>query len=407
MRASETPVGQAWLENFTAPDVPAATVLLDRLRFASIRTLSAGLQARLRELIGTGSIETPVMAVPERALSDFQVREGASDPLVAFQDFLPGGPMSVTPGSEGLVGRLLRDFAPAGSRGSGGDWIAPDADLDRLRTERCRSIVLATDYIGSGDQILALAQAIARHRTIRSWRSRGMLRIYAVAFAATPAALERLRKEAEVDDAWSVEGAPSLETATAGLGDTVRDSIRDLCLTETTIGKKWGLGWNGTAGLFVSEHSVPNNLPAVFWQGRAWRPLFPWRTVPSEVAEQFDDLRPSPAVPELAIQVGQLRIGRNKRIDSMPPASKLLLKLLLLISKGPRYTTELLAAQLALDVEDVVGLQDSLERLSLVDSTGRITRRGRRELDAQKRARRWTTAELSGSDEPYYPHSLR
>jgi hypothetical protein len=71
MSASETAAGQAWLENFVAVDVPAATMLLDSLRFASLSTLSAGLQTRLHELISSGEIEAPAMAVPERARSEF------------------------------------------------------------------------------------------------------------------------------------------------------------------------------------------------------------------------------------------------------------------------------------------------------------------------------------------------
>src|SRR3954452_19479938 len=104
MRASETTVGQAWLENFVAVDLPAATMLLDSLRFASLSTLSAGLQARLDELIRSSLIETPAIAVPERALSEFPLAEGAGSRPTAFDDFLLGAPISVTPGSEGLVG---------------------------------------------------------------------------------------------------------------------------------------------------------------------------------------------------------------------------------------------------------------------------------------------------------------
>lgn len=405
MRASETTVGGAWLDNFVTVDVPAATMLLDGLRFASLSTLSAGLKTRLDELITSGEIESPAMPVPERALSEFALSAGAGDPPTAFDDFLPGAPMSVTPGSEGLVGRLLRDFAEAGSQSHGGTWIPPDADLQRLRDERCRSIVLATDYIGSGDQILALARAVTRNRTIRSWQSLDLLKIYVVAFAATPAALDRLREANAVDNAWSVEGAPSFETA-VGWTEDAREAIRELCCTESRIGRRWALGWGETAGLFVSEHGVPNNLPAVFWQAKHWRPLFPWRKVPPEVAREFGDLRPSPPLPEVAERVGQLRIGRNERISSMPHTSTMLLKLLLLIAQKPR-TADYFGAQLGIDIADVTGLIASLEELELVGADGRITTRGRQELGAQKRARRWTTAGISGSEEPYYPQSLR
>jgi hypothetical protein len=405
MRASETDVGRAWLENFVEVDRPAATMLLDSLRFASLSTLSSGLQARLHELMASGAIERPAMAIPERGLSDFRMGEDAGDSPTAFDDFLPGAPMSVTPGSEGLVGRLLRDFARAGSETRDGAWIAPDATLERLRAEKCRSIVIATDYIGSGDQILSLAAAITRNRTIRSWRSLRLLKIYAVAFAATPAALDRLRQVDEIDNTRSAEGAPSFDTAVGWMSEA-RETIRQLCATETRIDKKWALGWGETAGLFVSQHGVPNNLPAVFWQGKAWYPLFPWRVVPPEVARQFGDLRPQPPLPEVAEHVGQLRIGRNQRLDSMPPTSTAMLKLLVLIATRPRRD-DFFAAQLGIDVEDVLGLRESLEQLGLVDTKGRITTRGRMELAAQKRARRRTTSGISGSDEPYYPRSLR
>jgi hypothetical protein len=234
----------------------------------------------------------------------------------------------------------------------------------------------------------------------------GLVKIFVVAFAATPKALERVRRSGEIADAWSVEGAPSFATA-LGWGPDVRDAIEELCLTETRINKRWALGYKASAGLYASEHGAPNNLPAVFWQEHGWKPLFPRRSVPPQVAREFGDLRPQPPLPTVAERVGQLRIGRNQRLDSMPPTSDAMLKLLLLIADRPR-NDEFAAAQLGVDVEHAIGLRDALEQLDLVDSaTGRITHRGRSELAAQKRARRRTSSGIVGSDEPYYPTSLR
>ena len=405
MRASETQAGHAWLENFAAVDRPAATMLIDSLRFASLSTQSRGLKDHLLSLVKTGDVQAPILPIPERALSDFLVEEPLGESPVAFDEFLPGGPMPVAHGSEGLVGRLLRDFVEAGSNGDDA-WMPPDADLERLRAEKCRSIVIATDYAGSGSQLLKLADAIVRNRTIRSWRSSGYIRIHAVAFAATPAALERLRKSDSIDSASSWEGAPSFDSI-IGWTDEARDTIRQLCVTEAQAGyKKVALGWRKTAGLYASEHRAPNNLPAVFWQEGRWRPLFPGKKVPPEVARQFEDLRPSPTLPELAEHVGQLRIGHNERIDSMPLTSKRLLRLLILLAQA-RRSNDTVAAELGIDVAEAVGLRESLERLELLDTDGHVTDRGRQEIDAQKRARRRTTADVSRSDTEYYPVSLR
>ena len=406
MRASETAVGAAWLQNFAEVDQPAATMLLDSLRFASRDVMSAGLQTKLRELTGSGVITPPIMAVPERKLSEFTLKEGATSPRTGFDDFLPGGRVSVTPGSEGFVGRLLRDFAAAGSK-TRNHWIAPDAELDDLRSEKCRSMIIATDYIGSGDQIRALAAAIGRNRTIRSWRSLGLIKIYGVAFAATPAALARLRRLREIDDVWSVEGAPTFDTA-VGWTEDARDAIRKLCVTESRVHPRMALGYGGTAGLFASAYSVPNNLPAVFRQERSgWRPLFRGKTVPLEVIQQFGDLRPQPTLPALAERVGQLRLGRNERLDSMPPTSTSLLKLLVMLAKKPRGD-EVVAAELGIDVDVAIGLRQSLEQLELVDTKGGVTPRGHQEINAQKRARRRTSSGLSDTDNKlYFPTSLR
>ena len=111
---------------------------------------------------------------------------------VAYRDFHPGAPLSATPGSDGFVGAILRDFARVGRPPSDATWIAPDATLDDLRSRRCRSITLVTDFVGSGNQALRLAQAIARNPTIRSWRSLHLVDIRVVAFAAHPDTLDYL-----------------------------------------------------------------------------------------------------------------------------------------------------------------------------------------------------------------------
>lgn len=405
MRPSQTSAGRAWLANFSAPDVPAATVLLDSLRFVSLSTMRNGLKARLEELEAGGEIRTPTLVLPERKLTDLGVASARRESAVAFQDFQPGAPISITPGSDGFVAGILRDFAPAGRSGPDTPWIAPNATLDQLRDRRCRSIVLVTDYIGSGDQVMTLAAALARHPTVRSWRSLHLIDVRVLAFAANPKALTRLEASKAIDGVWSIEGAPTFATAT--WAPAVHDSIVDLCRTECRTKATWALGYRDSSGLFVTERGAPNNLPAIFWQATAgWCPLFPRRTVPAEFAQELPGYRPSEPLSELAERVGQLRLGRNQRLAYMRATSRELLRALVLIS-GSKRSPATLAAELGIDVLDAEALHISLGLLGLVDATGRITAAGRGEINAQKRGLRRTTADLQGSDTAYYPQCLK
>ena len=397
--------GQQWLRNFDEHDVPTATVLLDSLRFVTLSRLRQGLVSRLSQLVEARELATPAVVLPERGLDDFDLTAEELESPVAYRDFHPGDEMSITPGSEGFVGAVLRDFPGVRRTQRDAPWIAPQATFEDLRERRCRSVVIVTDYIGSGGRVLDLAAAIARHPTIRSWRSFRWLDIHAATFASSPAAIDRLQNSDILASVWTVEGAPTF--ATASWTADVRDAIVDLCRTKCLINRHMALGYGGSAGLFVTERGAPNNLPAVLWQTAAgWEPLFPNRTVPTALARDLGGYRSGDSLTELAERVGQLRLGRNQRLDNMRGTSRSLLRALLLLERGPRDTIAL-AAELALDVTDTEALRECLKQLGLIDATGAITDRGRGEIAANKRGMRRTTAGLSGSDAPYYPHSLR
>jgi hypothetical protein len=404
MRPSETSIGQAWLHNFAEPDLPTATLLLDGLRFVTLSTLRDGLGSCLRQLAEDGQLPTPAVVLPERGLADFHLSREQQRSPVAYRDFHPGDPIDVTPGSEGLVGMILRDLLDINRAQPDTPWIPPEASLTSLRARRCRSIVIVTDYMGSGSAVIKLATAIARHPTIRSWRSFRWLDIYAVAFASSQQALDRVRGAGPVREAWAVEAAPTFDTAWAS---DVRDAVIDLCNTECRINKRWAQGYEGSAGLFLTERNAPNNLPAVLWQTAAnWQPLFPERTVPTSFMLDVGEHRSASSLPEIAERVRQLRFGRNQRLAYMRTSSQLLLRALLLVNAGHRSEAPL-AAQLGVDIVDIGTLLESLVQLGLIDAERTTTERGRREIHANKRGLRRTTAELAGSQAPYYPHSLR
>ena len=405
MKPSETQSGRAWLENFAPADIPPATMLLASLRVVGLSRMHNRLTARLRELGEGSQIESPVLVIPERSLADFGLTVKQRASAVAYQDFSPGAPLDVTPGSEAFVAGILRDFVGGRRFAMSAGWIRPDATLEDLRNRRCRSIVLTTDYIGSGTQISNLAEAFRRNPTIRSWRSLHLIKIHALAFAAEPDAMGRLASSKAIDCVWTVEAAPTFATA-AWTADAL-GLIEELCIRESRMGRRYALGYADSRGLFASQRGAPNSLPAVFWQTTAaWEPLFPQRTVTPEFSRELSGYRPSEPLADLAVRVGQLRIGRNERVDHMRPRSRSLLRALLLAGRQATRADRL-AAELGVDMATAEALVGALLRLGLVDSGGRITAAGRSELEAGKRARRRTTSGLVGSDAVYYPQSLK
>jgi hypothetical protein len=256
-----------------------------------------------------------------------------------------------------------------------------------------------------GSQVTDFVGSLTRNRTIRSWRSFGWVKLYVVAFASSPAAIERVRRARDVTDAWMVEAAPSFETAPWSAD--IREAVTSLCLAKCRVRPSLALGFRRSAGLFVTERGAPNNLPAVLWQDvDGWTPLFRDRTVAPEFAASLADYRGDDSLPELAKRIGQERLGRSERLRNMRGTSRQLLAALILLNRGNR-SADTLSAELRVPIVRVKALLEFAKSLSFVDAEGRITQDGRDEIAANKGGLRRTTADLAGTDAPYYPSSLR
>lgn len=405
MLLSETSSGRDWLANFGQSDLEAAAALLNGLRFVGLDALRNELIAQLEVLRAAEEIAEPALLLSERKLKDL---EGGAHldkkTAVAYVDFHPGGKISSTAGSEGIIGIALRNFAVAGTDDPESPWIPPDAPLERLRDRRCRSIVLVTDYCGTGNQVSILVDTLARNKTIKSWRSLKLVKIHVLAFAASTIALRALDAHPFVDTVHTVEAAPTLDTAP--WPKKLKEEIVDLCRRESRI-KGYSLGFQDSGGLLATGRRAPNNLPAIFWQETEdWSPLFPKREVTPEVAADLSGYQASESLPALAARLGQPRVSRNQRLEYMRPASRELLRALLAVHRSAKTPAEL-AAALATPVAKAETLLGTLHRFGFIDEEFRITPGGRGELLAQKRALRRTTANLKGSDATYYPHSLK
>lgn len=416
MKPSETERGRQWLNNFDSVDRPTARLLLNSVRFTSTGHMVTSIRDRLIELIEAGRIEAPVFLVPVLAkedISPLSLNEENANPFanrpdrhVAYKTYMPNSGISSTPGSEGLIGRIVRDIIER--RLLDGTKVLPtESSLADLRAARCRSIVLVTDYNGSGTQIGDFAKTLVRHPTLRSWRSGKLLRIHALSFASTEQATKNARCPGGPLDGYStLEIVKSLQDSS--WGEIQRESIQSLCKRYAIKGlKKQALGYKSSGGLFVSDLGVPNNIPAILRQmSEGWSPFFENRVVPQQLVAELGDYVPVIPLSQSTANAGQIRLARNLKEDRGRRSGRLMLTALSVINMGT-VSDEELAFKLSVTVPMAEKILESLLLLGFISNDRKLTEAGRKELDAGKKSPRKVVPLSGGTTEPYYPRTMR
>lgn len=430
-RPSETPRGGRWLRNFPESERTDAAVLLDSIQMFGRAVMRLELTSLISQLGADARVDTPALLIPvigandidERAIAAAARKKGIDpvdligDPAfsdrrrrrewVAYDDFMPSDPVTWTRGSESFIGSTLRDLV--GERPGGGrvGWIHPDADLDDLRAQRCRTIVLCTDYSGSGEQVVNYAEMLARNPTIRSWRSFGWVQIKVASFASSVEADARFDDSRAIDDYFWCVRAESFSTAQ--WDDAQRARIHDLC---ARFGGRSGrnrrqIGYKGSAGLFATDFQAPNNLPAILRRmDVGWSPFFEGNRVPEDIASLAFGYTPERDLHRVALGLKEKRLAQAMKLAGRRSATNRLIVVLALVGAGGA-TVASIAESTGASVVSTRRELDALRGVGLVTEGLELTEAGMREVRIARRRKRVVTAGLSGSAEDYYPSSLR
>ncbi|WP_426593821.1 phosphoribosyltransferase-like protein [Cellulomonas sp. McL0617] len=398
----------SWLSNFPDQDRDTARLLLDSVRIASSDEIRSGIQS----LLGEQRFRLPAVLIPVRSMEDLQLKapsEGGRprDSAVAYEDFLPGSPLAVTPGSEGFIGTLIRDLTGSSVSRRGRGWLHPLASLDELEQFRCRTLIFVSDYAGSGDQMTRYIASFLRNPRIRSWRSFGWIRVAAVTFAQSRSAGVAL--SALAHDVHSCEPARSISTA--GWDWATQTRVEALC--RKYAGSKQvrqALGYGASGGLFVSSvSSIPNNLPWILRRrGANWKAFFEGRSFPPDLLEQVGSYQPPAELPAVVQAVGQIRLANSLQSGRHGEATVTVLTILALLYDRAGQSQVDLAHTTGLTFQKVDEVLTFLRRGNLVDDEHRVTTRGVEELRASRRLRRGVPDSLPVEPvTPYYPRQLR
>jgi hypothetical protein len=402
---SLTELGARWLDQFSAEDKPTAKLLIDSLRIVSENELRVGLVERLRSL--GENAPKPLVLLPVRNLRDFDGMKDSERPT-AYVDYHPGSALQPLPGSEAIISNILREVIGVRIKTPG--LLPPNASLATLRELRCRGLVFVTDYAGSGAQCLESINGVLRHPTLRSWRSFGWIEIHALVFAASNSAARRLRASGRIDHLQIIETAESFTTA--DWTESQFKAVKELCLRYADPARKArneALGYRGSGGLFVMQHGVPNNLPAILLQphraGVPWVAPFPGRIFPVTLQAELLGYRPRPemeVVTSVAVDHDLLAALTGKADRAQRPYLLTLAAL-----AGRTQDIEQLAQALSTTTIRISGVIATLRTWGLIDVRNHLTDRGWSVLRRLRMRPRKVLFSLKGNDEPYYPMQLR
>jgi hypothetical protein len=401
MELSKTRRAAEWLKQFEVDDQAAAMALLDSVRFLQGGEVITGIRRSIEELLADRQERFPVALVPIISSEDM-IREDDIDDdaeLTTFCDFNPAQPIANNPGSEALMAQLIREVRKASPPAS--IFSAP-LTLEEMRTSKVHTLLCVTDYIGSGQQVLNYVETWYRNRTIRSWRSFKWLQIGVIAYAATSAGKRAVDASPHIDFLKVTEIAPGISELKNSYPEA---KVKEVCRIYAKRGKLWpALGYRGSAGLFASSFSVPNNLPAILIKrSKRWEPFFDGRSVSTSLSDEIGSHVPGVNISQQLLDAGQVRLAarhRDGHIDRPWQTHMIMLGLL------PR-TEEQLALALGLHLPAVRAILVSLERLQLIDSKGRLTSAGYEALASHRRKPRRAPALLTPDPSPYYPRYMR
>ncbi|GAA0962267.1 phosphoribosyltransferase-like protein [Virgisporangium aurantiacum] len=404
VQPSETSRGRQWLTNFVPDDVPIARTLLDGLRVLSEDEFRSGLTRLLTSVVEEKLSDGPVALYPVRPPPTPKADETPGPPTYVEPN--PARPIEPDAGSELIVANIITEITKTFKNHP----VHGSPDLDTLRLSRCRTALFVDDYSGTGRSVRKFLAAWQRNATIRSWRSYHLLRFHLVTYAWSP------RAEQAVGQHVMLDGPPraveyGLDFDSAPWDDDDRVRVRQLCKTYALNTSK-ALGYRKSEGTLAMVHTAPNNLPNILFEGKRqdgepWISFFPEghrRLAPVQQLELGGYRPPGLSLASLAARAGNERLAEGKLVDL--PRTQPLMLVLAQISCGVRRPDHL-TLELSLSSFEVSSILKTARELQFVDDHLHLTDRGHEELrHAQMRPRR-VTLHLQGSDEPYYPVTLR
>ncbi|MEN8320979.1 phosphoribosyltransferase-like protein [Acinetobacter junii] len=285
-----------WLTQFEENDKNLAITMLTKLRFVSRDTYAQWLQQE----ISNNTIDNTKYAF-------YSVRKldtDESDKFIPYWDNdgcvidRPGE----SQGSEDFIYSLISNFTRAK------DNLYDHASIQILKENRIKNLILIDDAIGSGKRVYSFINSMLHNKTLKSWWSLGYINFHIYSFIRNSQAPDIVIKKVIGSDHSSRvyrKSSKIIFYSKYGYSDNLENrwgehtqEILNLCSRNNKIQKWARKGYGRVMSNLVFYHSVPNNIPGIFWFGGGWNPLFPERALPDWIIQLLENNAAAAEVPQ-------------------------------------------------------------------------------------------------------------
>lgn len=308
-------------------------------------------------------------------------------------------------GSEGRVTAFLRNLTKGYP-----ERLLNHPTITKMRKEKCRTIFLVDDLLGSGNQTSSFLSAMWRDATIKSWVSLGYIQFEVICYAVSEAGVQKVQRHRIGPNLQYEYFCPTLaDVQPQKLQKPLRDIFNKYGIK--TSRRNMSCGYGNVSALMVFEHGCPNNTPAMLWAPQTskypWVPLFPNRAVIGDIRSVFPPEIVSRDSVNVLLSVGLRRLATVRPSVFQYPLPYELLTLLALIAKGVRSPSSL-CYSLSMTVDNCNSFLEKCINAGYITPKYRLTDSGHAELTGAMRTRQNFRKKLPElGEDVYYPNSLR
>lgn len=276
-----------WLNQFQESDKTLAITMLTKLKFVSRDTYAQW----LLEEISKNTIDNNKYAF-------YSIRKLDKDQLDTFIPYWDNDGCVIdrpgeSQGSEDFIYSLISNVT------RGRDNLYDHASIQILKENRIKNLILIDDAIGSGKRVYSFINSMLDNKTLKSWWSLGLINFHIYSFTRKSQAPEIIIKKVLGSDHSSRIYRKSSKIkfySKYGYSNNLENrwgeytqEILNLCTHNKEIPRWARKGFGDVMSNLIFYHSVPNNIPGIFWFGRRWNPLFPNRTLPDWIINLLEN----------------------------------------------------------------------------------------------------------------------